>query len=182
MPADAAEAVERGGGCFAGGVTRDEVHSLDRHEELCVVGVDEQHELAFHALRRNCLQTFEPPDSVIDVDDKVAGSEIAEVGDERPEFRLSACRFCLAAGFAGGGGVLAEDVLFGKEEELLRRDLETGRERTDTDAARAKVGVILAKHLAQSFGHARRLDYYLRVRAELACERLNVAVKIAGRA
>ena len=50
LPAHTAETVERWRRCFAGRITRNEIHSLDGHEKLGVLVVDEQHELAFRAL------------------------------------------------------------------------------------------------------------------------------------
>jgi hypothetical protein len=69
-------------------ISRNEIESLDRHEELRVFGVDQEHELAARTACVDRLQRIESSDSMIDVNDVIAGFQIAKIGDERTEFVL----------------------------------------------------------------------------------------------
>ncbi len=87
LPRRAAEAIERR--ARGAGVLLHEIEPLDRDEQLVFAGVAELHELLRLEADVDALEADEETDAVIDVDDEVAGFQIAEVREERSRRRLA---------------------------------------------------------------------------------------------
>ncbi len=119
------------------GVLLDEIQPLDRDEELVLAGVAELHELLRIEADVDALQADEMSDAVVDVDDEVAGLEVAEVGQERPRRRLAAL-VDLALFF--------EDVGLGPELELGLGQAEAAAQVADADEHRRRVRVARMFH------------------------------------
>ena len=71
---------------FRARITLHEIEPLNRHIELCLISVKEQHELALARLQFQRLQATEARDAVIYVDDIIADFQIAKVRQERGRF------------------------------------------------------------------------------------------------
>ena len=135
LPGRAAEAIERR--TRGAGVLLDEVEPLDRHEQLVFAGVAKLHELLRLEADVDALEADEEPDAVIDVDDEVAGFQIAEVREERPRRGLAPL-VDLA--------LFLEDVGFRPELELRVRKPEAAAQMADADEHRRRVRVLGALH------------------------------------
>ncbi len=114
-------------------VLLDEVEPLDRDEQLVVAGVAELHELLRLEADVDPLQADEHADAVVDVDDEIAGLEIAEVREKRAR-RGAPALVDLA--------LLLEDV--GLRPELQRRfgQPEPARQVAGADQHRCRVRVL----------------------------------------
>src|SRR5687768_14276468 len=152
LPPDATKAIERWGRRLARRISRNEIHSLNRDEELCVVGVDEQHEFALTSARVDGLKRLETADAVIDMNDIVARFQIAKIRDERPEPVL---RSPLPQS-RGSLGVLnfAEDIGLGEDLETGTRYFEPGRQLADLYQLWRKCHIVLAKDLLGPFSQS----------------------------
>ena len=133
FPRRAAEPVERRAG--GAGELLDEVEPLDRDEELVLAGVAELHELLVVEADRDPFQADEQADAVVDVDDEVAGLQIAEVREERPGGRAAAL-VDLA--------LFLEDVGLGPELQLRLRQAEAAAQMTDADQHRGGMAIVRA--------------------------------------
>ena len=122
-----AELVERG--IRPAGVLLDEVEPLERHEELVFVGVAELHELLLGCpAGRQLLETDEPADAVVDVDDEVADLQVPELGDERPRRRPAPLV---------RPPLLFEQIGLGEDPKLAPRQMEATREHVPSSRAPA---------------------------------------------
>src|SRR4029079_3035426 len=72
---------------FSDGITLDEIESLHRYVELCVISVEEQHELASARTQVKGLQPTKFGDAVIDMNDKVVRPQVSKVRKKRRCFR-----------------------------------------------------------------------------------------------
>ena len=96
-------------GAFDDAIALHEVHALEGDVEARVVGVSQQHEFAAAAVGVDLAQAFELADTVIDVDDEVAGLEFGEIAEE-----AGGANF--AAGAIDGGGDFEEIGIAEKRE------------------------------------------------------------------
>ena len=87
-----AEMAERGLGAFGGTVFLNQVEARERDVEARAFGVFEQHELGVAVALIDFFQALILADAVFDVNDVIADLQIAEVGEERGDFRLLALR------------------------------------------------------------------------------------------
>ena len=87
-----AEMTERGLGAFGRTVFLDQVEARERDVEARAFGVFEQHELGVAVALIDFFQALILADAVFDVDDVVADLQVAEVGEERGDFRFLALR------------------------------------------------------------------------------------------
>ncbi len=122
LPRRPTEPIERGP--RRAGVHLNEIEPLDRDEQFVLARIPELHELLRISSDVDALEADEQPDAVIDVDDEVAGLQIAEIGKER----------------AGGGlaafvdlALFLEDVGLGPELKLRIRQTEPAAQMTDAD-------------------------------------------------
>src|SRR5262249_5655955 len=90
VPARAAKLVERRVRTFDDAIALDQVHALERNVQTRVFGVAEEHEFTAVAVGFDLAQPFELPDSVIDVDDEVAGLQLGKIAEESGSANLSA--------------------------------------------------------------------------------------------
>src|SRR5678815_620773 len=72
---------------FSNGISLDEIESFDRNVELCVISVEEQHELASACSQIKGLQPTKFSNAVIDVNDKVVGTQVPKVRKKRSRLR-----------------------------------------------------------------------------------------------
>ena len=138
LPADAAEPIKRRRGRFARRISRHQIHPLDGHEKFGVIGINQQHELAVRALRRDRLQTIETPDAVINVNNIIAGFEIAKIRNEcaQPCFASAGRRFT-AGRRHHRTDRFAKNVRFGVNRQAKRRQFKsTGKIADDNRAGR----------------------------------------------
>ena len=95
FPGDAAQAVERRRRAFArAAILLDQVHARERHIELGVARVFEQHEVALVVALRDLARAQESADAVRFVDHVVAGLQIGHVGGEGGELRFRRAGLC----------------------------------------------------------------------------------------
>ncbi len=107
------------------------------HEELVFAGVAKLHELLRIEPDVDPLEADEVPDAVVDMDDEVAGLEVAEVGQERARRRLAAL---VNLAF------FLEDVGLGPELELGFRQAEAAAQMADADEHGRGVRVLGTLH------------------------------------
>ena len=135
LPGRAAQAIERRPG--RAGVLLNEIEPLDGDEQLVFAGVAKLHELLRLEPDVDPLESDEDADAVVDVDDEVAGLEVAEVRQERARRRLAAL-----VDFP----LFLEDVGLGPELELCFRQPEAAAEMPDADQDGRRVRVLGALH------------------------------------
>src|SRR5262245_31369088 len=75
---------------FEHAVTLHEVHALEGHVEPRILGVAQQHELAAMPIRLDLTKSFELPDAVIHVHDKVARLEFRKIAEKTRSANLAA--------------------------------------------------------------------------------------------
>ena len=115
------------------GVLLDQVQPLDGDEELVVPGITELHEfLVLADVQTDLLQSNECADAVIDMDDRIANLQIAQVGQERS-------RLCPPP--LGAVTFLFEDVGLGIDDEPAFRQPESARQAAESDQERCRVRV-----------------------------------------
>ena len=76
-------------------ITLHEIKPFHRHVELCILGIEKQHELAAARSEIEHLQAAEPRDSVVDVHDEITRLQITKVGKKGGRLRFSFSAFCL---------------------------------------------------------------------------------------
>jgi hypothetical protein len=81
-PARSAELIELRFDAFDRAITLDQVHTRQRHVELCLAGVMQKHEFALRALALELAQPVKLPDAVIHVHHVVAGLQFGEIAEE----------------------------------------------------------------------------------------------------
>ncbi len=82
-PGRSSEPVELGAGLTVPrGVLLDEIGAFDGNQEIVASPVGEDQHLELAVLHHHPAEPVEPPDAVIEVDHRVAGPEVAEIGDE----------------------------------------------------------------------------------------------------
>ena len=142
-------------------VSLHEVQPFDGHEQLVFAGVAKLHELLRLQADVDALEPDEEPDAVVDMDDEVAGLEVAEVREERASRRLAAL-----VDFS----LFLEDVGFGPELELGFRQPEAAAEMPDPDEDSRRVRVrgalhrhgvdlVVGEELDRSLGAAGRVSH-----------------------
>ena len=113
VPRDAAQPVERGRRAFArAAIFLDQIHARERHVELGVARVFEQHEVALVVALRDLARAQEPADAVRFVHHVVARFQIGHVGGEGGELRFG------GAGFGDQIGRI--EKIFGAEDGDVR--------------------------------------------------------------
>ncbi len=130
-PGGAAEAVERRSGFAAAAVFLDQIHAGQRHVELGIAGVFEQHEVALLFALHDFAEAQETADAVSGVDHEVAGLEVGQICREDAE---------LALGDAGTGDQI------GRIEKIFRTDEGDRRIRENRAAADEALDQISVGH------------------------------------
>ena len=177
VPAESAQAVEHRLVPLGARIALHQVEPLDGHVELRLVGVGEQHELAFAPAEFERLKAAEARDAVVYVDDVVADFQIPKVGEEGGGQRLAPTR--RAGGgdararhtlFDGRAAGLVEQVCLDVDEELCACQFEAAGEFPGGDDGRGVCGlrpalarerdarrdVVVGEHVRDALGHARR--------------------------
>ena len=137
-----------------GAVARQQLDILDRQEELGLVGVAQLETVVRRARDIDGLQADEAADTVLDMDDDVAGRQARDLRDEV---------FELAAGLARPHQAIAEDILLGQHGKSV--GLEPGLHADDREHGlvarhrlhhppRIHVGEIVKLVIGQHAGHA----------------------------
>ena len=93
VPGGAAEFVEGRMGALDHAVALHQVHAFQGHVQPRVFGVAEQHEFAAMAVGLDQTESLELADAVIDVNDKVAGLQLREIGEKAGGANLAAGAF-----------------------------------------------------------------------------------------
>ena len=89
VPGDAAQPIERRRRAFTrAAIFLDQIHARQRHIELGVARVLEQHEIALVVALRDLARAHEPADAVRFVHHVIAGLQIGHVGCEGRELRF----------------------------------------------------------------------------------------------
>ena len=135
LPGRAAQPIQRRPG--RAGVPLHEIEPLDGHEQLVFAGVAKLHEFLRLEADVDALEPDEVPDAVVDMDDEVAGLEVAEVREERARRRLAPL---VNLAF------FLEDVRFGPQLKLGFRQPEAAAQMPDADEHRRRVRVLGAFH------------------------------------
>ena len=169
FPGLRAEPVEPGAVAFVADVALDEIHLLDRDEDGFLVGVLEFDVVAFVAERLYPLDTLELSDTVIDVDNVIAGIELDEGIDDRALGVLDRFRYMAAA---------AENLVFLDNENFEFGESEARRqvERNDVDLDVLE-NLADAKRLVLAFGEHADFPVVLEKVRELFLEVDDVAEK-----
>ena len=100
-------------GAFGRPVFLNQVEARERDVETRALGVFEQHELGVAVALIDFFQALILADAVLDVDDVVSDLQVAEVGEERGDFRFLALR-------ARGDGVGFVEQIAGAEDGEVR--------------------------------------------------------------
>ena len=87
-----AQVAERGLGAFRRAVFLDQVEASERNVEARAFGIFQQHELGVAVALIDFFQALVLADAVFDVDDIISDLQIAEVGEERGDFRFRSLR------------------------------------------------------------------------------------------
>src|SRR5215470_18470274 len=101
---------------FKHAVTLHEVHAFERHVEPRILGVAQQHELATMTIRLDLTKSFELPDAVVHVHDKVARFEFRKIAEK------AGCPNLAAGPFDRGGNVEKVCVPVNREIGFRKRD------------------------------------------------------------
>ena len=93
-------------------------------------------------------------DSVINMDDKIAGFKVPEIRNKGSEFRsaIRTSRFEIVG--YGSGRIVTEDVIFCIYRQLKVGKLKTAREIAGANQIRGQRVIVFAQNLLDPFGHA----------------------------
>src|SRR5580704_6369904 len=127
-----------------------EVHALEGDVKASIVGVFEQHEFAAPAVGDDLAQAFELADTVIDMDDEVAGFEIGEVAEEARSANF-------AAGAIYGGGNVEEIGLAVKGDLRVGKGYALGKGRANEQQFGEFVGSFGGEARGGVFGFAQHV-------------------------